>query len=131
MRIGELATTTGVSVRALRYYEEQGLLKAERTASGLHDFLFALQAHDVRFDARHRCSSLGEKQALQVLGFSIRGDGRRAAKIPLPLGGFLREDVALERFGALHLARPCHREALSRSAVAFHFRHNAHSLISA
>jgi DNA-binding transcriptional MerR regulator len=34
MRIGELATTTGVSVRALRYYEEQGLLKAERTASG-------------------------------------------------------------------------------------------------
>jgi DNA-binding transcriptional MerR regulator len=34
MRIGELATSTGVSVRALRYYEEQGLLKAERTLSG-------------------------------------------------------------------------------------------------
>lgn len=34
MRIGELAETTGVSVRALRYYEEQGLLDSERSASG-------------------------------------------------------------------------------------------------
>ena len=34
MRIGELATKTGVSVRALRYYEEQGLLAAERSESG-------------------------------------------------------------------------------------------------
>jgi DNA-binding transcriptional MerR regulator len=34
MRIGELATTTGVSVRALRYYEEQGLLASERSESG-------------------------------------------------------------------------------------------------
>jgi DNA-binding transcriptional MerR regulator len=34
MRIGELAGTAGVSVRALRYYEEQGLLKAERTPRG-------------------------------------------------------------------------------------------------
>ncbi|MCQ8191117.1 MerR family transcriptional regulator [Streptomyces rugosispiralis] len=34
MRIGELATRTGVSVRALRYYEEQGLLTSERSPSG-------------------------------------------------------------------------------------------------
>jgi DNA-binding transcriptional MerR regulator len=32
MRIGELATRTGASVRALRYYEEQGLLSAQRSA---------------------------------------------------------------------------------------------------
>lgn len=30
MRIGELAARTGVSVRALRYYEEQNLLTSER-----------------------------------------------------------------------------------------------------
>ncbi len=34
MRIGELAAKAGVSVRALRYYEEQGLLAATRTSSG-------------------------------------------------------------------------------------------------
>ena len=34
MRIGELAAKSGVSVRALRYYEEQGLLEANRSASG-------------------------------------------------------------------------------------------------
>lgn len=34
MRIGELATRTEVSVRALRYYEEQGLLTAERSPGG-------------------------------------------------------------------------------------------------
>ena len=34
MRIGRLAARAGVSVRALRYYEEQGLLAAERGPSG-------------------------------------------------------------------------------------------------
>jgi DNA-binding transcriptional MerR regulator len=34
MRIGELATKAGVSVRALRYYEEQGLLVSDRSGSG-------------------------------------------------------------------------------------------------
>ncbi|MEW2069588.1 MerR family transcriptional regulator [Streptomyces sp. NPDC007346] len=34
MRIGELATATGVSARSLRYYEEQGLLTSTRSPSG-------------------------------------------------------------------------------------------------
>ena len=34
MRIGELAGRTGVSIRALRYYEEQALLRPDRTSSG-------------------------------------------------------------------------------------------------
>ncbi|MGW9207847.1 MerR family transcriptional regulator [Embleya sp. NPDC055664] len=38
MRIGELATSTGVSVRALRYYEEQNLLTSDRTPSGQRQY---------------------------------------------------------------------------------------------
>ncbi|MET7641035.1 MerR family transcriptional regulator [Streptomyces sp. NPDC005438] len=34
MRIGELASAAGVSVRSLRYYEEQGLLTPTRTSGG-------------------------------------------------------------------------------------------------
>ena len=34
MRIGELSGQTGVPVRLLRYYEEQGLLRPDRSANG-------------------------------------------------------------------------------------------------
>jgi DNA-binding transcriptional MerR regulator len=34
MRIGDVAQRAGVSTRALRYYEEQGLLTSERTSTG-------------------------------------------------------------------------------------------------
>lgn len=38
MRIGELARRTGVSVRALRYYEEQSLLEPRRGPNGYRYF---------------------------------------------------------------------------------------------
>ena len=38
MRIGELADASGVSTRSLRYYEEHGLIRSERTHSGWRDF---------------------------------------------------------------------------------------------
>lgn len=38
MRIGELAKAAGVSVRSLRYYEEQGLLTSTRSPSGQRHF---------------------------------------------------------------------------------------------
>ncbi|WP_067667164.1 MerR family transcriptional regulator [Nocardia miyunensis] len=38
MRIGELARRSGTTTRALRYYEEQGLLEPERTGNGYRDY---------------------------------------------------------------------------------------------
>ncbi|WP_002144876.1 MerR family transcriptional regulator [Bacillus cereus] len=38
MRIGELSKETGVSERALRHYEEKGLLPSKRLANGYRDF---------------------------------------------------------------------------------------------
>jgi len=38
MRVGEIAARTGVSVRAIRYYEAAGLLHAARRANGYREF---------------------------------------------------------------------------------------------
>ncbi|MEU7478830.1 MerR family transcriptional regulator [Lentzea sp. NPDC042327] len=38
MRIGELSRATGASTRALRYYEEQGLIRSERLPNGYRDY---------------------------------------------------------------------------------------------
>ena len=38
MRIGELAEQTGASTRALRYYEQRGLLGSERAPNGYREY---------------------------------------------------------------------------------------------
>ena len=38
MQIGELSRRTGISVRMLRYYEEEGLLQPPRRESGYRDY---------------------------------------------------------------------------------------------
>jgi DNA-binding transcriptional MerR regulator len=38
MRVGQLSQKTGVSVRMLRYYEQQGLLQPGRSQAGYRDY---------------------------------------------------------------------------------------------
>lgn len=38
MKIGELSRATGVSIRSLRYYEQQGVLGSERCANGYREY---------------------------------------------------------------------------------------------
>jgi DNA-binding transcriptional MerR regulator len=59
MRIRELAALAGTTTRTLRYYEEQGLLPAARSANGYR----AYDEHDVRL--------VGEIRSLQSIGFSL------------------------------------------------------------
>lgn len=38
MQIGTLSRRTGISIRMLRYYEQEGLLTPKRQVSGYHDY---------------------------------------------------------------------------------------------
>ena len=66
LRIGEVAARAGVSVRALRYYEEQGLLEAERTPSGQRRYAEDAVGR-VRFVQQLYAAGLTSKDVLEVL----------------------------------------------------------------
>lgn len=66
MRIGELATRSGVSVRALRYYEEQGLLAPERSPSGQRHYLEAT-VETVGFFQDMYAAGLSSKKIAELL----------------------------------------------------------------
>jgi DNA-binding transcriptional MerR regulator len=66
MRIGELAARTGVSVRSLRYYEEQGLLVSVRSPSGQRHYPEAA-ADRVAFIQRLYAAGLSSRTILEVL----------------------------------------------------------------
>jgi DNA-binding transcriptional MerR regulator len=59
MRIRELAVRAGTTTRALRYYEEQGLLPASRTANGYRTY------------GEQHVRLVREIRTLQSIGFSL------------------------------------------------------------
>lgn len=66
MRIGVLAEKTGVSVRALRYYEEQRLLSAMRSASGQRHYPDSA-VERVRLIQQLYAAGLASKTILELL----------------------------------------------------------------
>lgn len=66
MRIGELAERAGVSVRSLRYYEEQGLLASTRSPSGQRHYVESDVAH-VKFLQRMYAAGLSSRTIVEVL----------------------------------------------------------------
>ncbi|MFC9882703.1 MerR family transcriptional regulator [Streptomyces libani] len=73
MRIGELAHRTGVSTRVLRYYEERGLLRAQRDANGYR-----------RYDEKESVERVGRIRELLALGLNTDDIG---AVLPCAQGG--------------------------------------------
>src|SRR5215210_104056 len=92
-KVGELARRTGMSVRALRYYDEIGLLSPSRRTEGGHRLYTA--GNVVR---------LQQIRSLSALGFTLREVGEY-------LDG---SDVPLERVVRLHLSRLRGRIELQR-----------------
>lgn len=68
MRIGKVAEGAGVSVRALRYYEEQGLVIADRSHSGHRQYPESA-VERVKFIQLLYSAGLSSKAILQVLPF--------------------------------------------------------------
>ncbi|TQM80989.1 DNA-binding transcriptional MerR regulator [Saccharothrix saharensis] len=66
MRIGELASRTGVSVRSLRYYEEQGLLTSTRSAGGQRHYAEA-DVERVAFVQRLYAAGLSSRTITELL----------------------------------------------------------------
>ncbi|MGW5260694.1 MerR family transcriptional regulator [Microbispora sp. NPDC004025] len=66
MRIGELASQAGVSVRSLRYYEEQGLLTSTRSPSGQRHYTED-EVERVRFIQRLYGAGLSSRTIAEVL----------------------------------------------------------------
>ncbi|QQD77860.1 MerR family transcriptional regulator [Curtobacterium sp. YC1] len=73
MRIGDLAAETGVSVRSLRYYEEQGMLAADRTASGQRVYT-AAAVERVQLVQQLFAAGLASRTIVQLLPCVDRGE---------------------------------------------------------
>ncbi|MDT0304305.1 MerR family transcriptional regulator [Streptomonospora wellingtoniae] len=74
LRVGDLSARTGVSPRLLRYYENQGLLSAERSATGQRLFAPAAAEH-VRYIRMLLAAGLPTRVIGELLG-CIHDPGR-------------------------------------------------------
>ncbi|MEU5115646.1 MerR family transcriptional regulator [Streptomyces longwoodensis] len=110
MRIGELAKATGTTARALRHYEQAGLISSERTSNGY-------RAYDERAVVR-----VGNIRCLLAAGLTLDDvrvflpclDGDVAAAPPSDKG----LQVALERLAVLDRRIAAQTEARDRLAAA-------------
>lgn len=73
MRIGELAEKTGVSVRALRYYEEQELLVPVRSPSGQRHYHESAVGR-VRWIRQLYAAGLSSKAITRFLPCAVTGE---------------------------------------------------------
>ncbi|WP_194818392.1 MerR family transcriptional regulator [Nocardia sp. XZ_19_385] len=90
MRIGDLSTRTGVSVRMLRYYEEQGLLQPARLPSGYREYCDD-DVHTVRNIRTLLAAGLNTQTIAAVLPCMVDADGTLAPACPDLLPGLQRE----------------------------------------
>ncbi|WP_344072267.1 MerR family transcriptional regulator [Streptomyces crystallinus] len=110
MRIGELAKATGTTARALRHYEEAGLIASERAANGyrVFDERMAVRVRNIR----HLLGAGLTLEDVQVFLPCLDGDVSAAP----PSDRGLR--VALDRLAVLDARIAAQTEARNRLAAA-------------
>lgn len=110
MRIGELATATGVTPRALRHYEQEGLISSTRATNGYRDYdeRAATRVRNIRY-------LLAAGLTLDdVRAFAGCLDGDMSTAPPSPSG--LR--IAQDRLAVLNRRIAAQTEARDRLAAA-------------
>ncbi|MFI7024271.1 MerR family transcriptional regulator [Micromonospora sp. NPDC049900] len=78
MRIGDVARRAGVSTRALRYYEEQGLLTSERSPRGQRTYPESA-VERVRLIQQFFAAGVPSRTILQLMPYVDAGHGSREA----------------------------------------------------
>ncbi|MFF5234891.1 MerR family transcriptional regulator [Dactylosporangium sp. NPDC000521] len=118
MRIGELAKATGTTARALRHYEQAGLISSERAANGYrsYDEQAAVRVRNIRHLLAAGLTLDDVRVFLPCL------DGDVAAAPPSPAG--LR--VALDRLAVLNERIATHTDARDRLETALRGKTASH-----
>lgn len=124
MRIGELASRSGVSVRSLRYYEEQGLLTSTRSASGQRHYTDS-DVERVEFVQRLFAAGLSSRTITELLpcvdapsesnsDAALERMAQEHDRLTRHIADLVRTRDALD---ALMTTARAHREALRAAAV--------------
>ncbi|MGX1883964.1 MerR family transcriptional regulator [Streptomyces sp. NPDC055287] len=113
MRIGELARATGTTARALRHYEQEGLISSRRAANGYREYDEEVAVVRVR-NIRHLLEAGLTLEDVRAFRPCLDGD---VAAAP-PSSGGLR--IALDRLAVLDARIAAQTEARNRLAAALH-----------
>jgi MerR family transcriptional regulator, copper efflux regulator len=128
MRISELSQRTGVSPHALRHYEQQGLLRPARTASGYRDYaesarrevIFIAMSRQIGFSLKAIAQHLPAYRAGR-LGFDemIAAMHERIAQIDGELTALTTQrQQVVDHVGWLREQQAVHRRARAAAASA-------------
>ncbi|GAA3749669.1 MerR family transcriptional regulator [Streptomyces tremellae] len=118
MLIGELAEATGVPARLLRYYEQQGLLRPERTGHGYREYpdCAVVRVQQIRGLLDAGLPTRIIRPLLPLLERSANGLVR-PADLPQDVVGQLAEEAARLRERVARLSRDLESIELVLSAV--------------
>ncbi len=119
MRIGAVAEQAGVSVRALRYYEEQHLLESERSHSGQRHYPEGA-VERVKFIQLLYAAGLSSKSIRQLLPCVYTG-----IATPSMLEHLAQERERMERQITEMTAARDRMDAVIRAAALYHAGSNA------
>ena len=91
LRIGELATLSGLTSDAVRYYERLGLMPRARRTSGGYRMFAPGAAERIRFIKQAQANGLSLAEIRQLLAFQDRGGRERCRHVHHLLGLKLAE----------------------------------------